>query len=605
MPITNGIYNNQGQTGNMSTASTRRTFRSGNSTVTLREGETLKGVVSDIHGNEITISMEDGSAFTGQLPEASQYSIGQKAAFLITNMEGSKIYMKAMSAAYVLGMEDTIEQALEEAGLPKTPRNLDVVRSLLQNTQSISRQNIMSSLQLCSKYPDASVDSVITMKRLGMPMTETSVAQFDQYKNQTHQLMTRMNTLTDSVQNLLNDLVNENPSIARYALNETLNIALDSLPSLEEFHLIEQQTMDEMEAAEAQQELALENSEQGAEQQEINETVTATEDGTNDSQKAGILNANNPEASDTSPLSRMKQLFSGFADKAKELATTNNAVAEESPFIPEQTGKLLTQEEREQFSSILEKYFPEETLSDSLKEGDLTARKLLTTLKTVLPSIPDEELGSIIQSKGFEKVLKGQFLSDWTLSPEGLKERGSIERLYQKMEEQINNLTSMSRMFASQPGGESIIRTTTDMQENIDFMKTLNEQFSYMQLPLKLSEQNAHGDLYVMTRKNALKKSSDNLKVLLHLEMDTLGPLDIHITKENTSISTRFYVRKESARKLLERNADLLKDAINQQGYAFTSEFHENEKKIDIVKDFIEQDAPVGGITRYNFDLRA
>ena len=48
-----------------------------------------------------------------------------------------------------------------------------------------------------------------------------------------------------------------------------------------------------------------------------------------------------------------------------------------------------------------------------------------------------------------------------------------------------------------------------------------------------------------------------------------------------------------------------LKDAINNQGYAFTSEFFDKEKQIDIVKDFIEQEAPVGNFSRYNFDLRA
>ena len=187
----------------MNTTSAKRTFRSGGGTITVREGETLKGVVSDIHGNEITISMEDGSSFTGKLPEASQYSIGQKAAFQITGLDGGTIYMKAISQAYLLGMEDTIEQALEEAGLPKSPRNLEIVRSLLLNQQSISRENIAESLQLCARYPNADVNSVITMKRLGMPMDMANVTQFDQYNKQTHQLLTRMDALADSVNELL------------------------------------------------------------------------------------------------------------------------------------------------------------------------------------------------------------------------------------------------------------------------------------------------------------------------------------------------------------------------------------------------------------------
>ena len=122
-------------------------------------------------------------------PDANQYSIGQKAAFQITSLDNNTIYMKALSNAYLLDMDDTIEQALEEAGLPKSTRNLDVVRSLLQNQQSISRNNILASIRLCAGYPEADVDTIITMKRLDMPMTPENVRQFENYRQQTHQLL--------------------------------------------------------------------------------------------------------------------------------------------------------------------------------------------------------------------------------------------------------------------------------------------------------------------------------------------------------------------------------------------------------------------------------
>ncbi len=133
----------------------------------------------------------------------------------------------------------------------------------------------------------------------------------------------------------------------------------------------------------------------------------------------------------------------------------------------------------------------------------------------------------------------------------------------------------------------------------------MNQTFQYIQLPLKLQNQNAHGDLYVMTRKEALKKNPDKLSVLLHLDMDHLGTLDIRIVKEYTAVSANFFVSTKETKDLLERNIELLNDAINEQGYAFTSELSMKEKDIDVVKDFIGADAPVGDLKRYNFDLRA
>lgn len=602
MAITsNSVQNNQNRSGNLNTNAARRTYRAGGGTITVREGETLKGVVSDIHGNEITISMDDGSSFTGKLPEASQYSIGQKAAFLITSLEGGTIYMKAVSQAYLLGMEDTIEQALEEAGLPKSPRNLEIVRCLLENQQSISRENIADSLQLCAKFPLADVNTVISMKRLGMPMDAMTVTQMDHYQNQTHQLLYQMDSLTDSVNELLLGLVEENPSIARYAAGEVLNIALNSLPSLEEFNLatnqMAEQTTSEAEAGNVDLAGTQTAAETAAEAAETTEALQ---------EEAQSANTSNPETDvAASPLSRMKQLFTNITERTFAENTENTS--KNPQWIPEQTGHILSSGERSQLTELVGRFTENKEFLSSLRDGTLTARELLTNIKNILPTLPDESLKELFSSREMQHVLKGQFLSGWTLSPEGLKEEGSIDRLYGKMQEQLTELTTLSRMFGTRAPGESIIHTTTDMQQNMEFMKTLNEQFAYMQLPIKLSEQNAHGDLYVMTKKDVLKKSKDNLKVLLHLEMDSLGTLDIHITKEHTNIVTRFYVAKESARKLLEKNAELLKDAINEQGYSFTSEFVPKEKDVDVLHDFIEKDtpAPVGNITRYNFDLRA
>ena len=591
MPITsNTINNDPNRSGNMGTTGARRTFRTGNTTITLREGETLKGVVSDVHGNEITISLDDGTSFTGHLPEASLDSICLKAAFLITSLDNGTIYMKAMSSAYLLGMEDTIEQALEEAGLPKSPRNLDIVRSLLENKQSISRESINSFMQLCSRYHNADVGNVITMYRLGFSMDEASVTQFDTYQNQQHQLLSRMNSLTDSLTDLLSELSQENISVARYAAGELLSTALGSTPSLEEFQLAAGKTLEQ--AAEADSGAGTESVTSSDSPELSEETLSSQE------------TPSAEEADSNNPLSRMRQLFSNITDKVNTNLTSSTA-GEETGFIQEQSGHILTAAERESLADLLSEFTDSDKLTADLWNGSATARELLGAIHSALPKLSDPMIRELFANPSLGKLIKGQFLSNWTISPEGLKESNGMDSLYHKISSELDDLMHLSQMFATRPSGESAVNTTTDMQQNLQFMKTLNEQFAYMQLPLKLSSENAHGDLYVMTKKEALRKSKDNLKVLLHLEMDHLGPLDIHITKERTNITAKFFVTKDDALRLLEKNAGLLKDALNEQGYSFSSEFAEKKKDIDLVHDFIETEAPVGNITRYNFDLRA
>ena len=276
-----------------------------------------------------------------------------------------------------------------------------------------------------------------------------------------------------------------------------------------------------------------------------------------------------------------------------------------TPFIHEQTGFILSPEDRTSFSELLKDYPLPENVKAGVADGSLSARNFLTEIAQIFPQITDEQTGKLLTSKAFQRIVKGQFLSNWTISPEHLKEEGALEEVYQKMSRQMKALSHFSENVLGKDVFKQLSGTASDLNDNLNFMKTLNETFQYVQLPLKLQNQNTHGELYVMTRKEALKKDPKNLKVLLHLDMDHLGTLDIQIARENTAVSLKFFVSTEETLHLLDRNMELLNDALNEQGYACTSELSMKEKEVDVVNDFMSQESPVSDMKRYNFDLRA
>lgn len=634
MPIiSNNVQNNDRSSSSVTPRS--RTYRSGGTSVRLQEGQTLKGVVSDVHGNEITLSMDDGSSFTGKLPDANQYSIGQKAAFKITSLADNTIYLKTITGAYLLDMEDTIEQALEEANLPKTDRNVDVVRSLLQNQQSISRENILSSIQLCAQFPDADVNAVITMKRLNLPLTNESVTQFEHYQNQSHQLLYKMDGLMDSVSQMLESIGSHVPRLAKNIGNELLSMALQGNPSPEEQALLESRSNPTGENQSALPTLydaegnpipadalakgmisaafdAEGNPVSAETLQEAQLTAKEAENEAADKmsadEEAGAA-APGEEAASNGPLSRMRQLFSNLTDgnSALKSAVARSGLAEDfrTPFIHEQTGFILPPSERESFSRFLSDYPLPESVKEGISDGTITAREFLTEVQKALAGMTEEQAGKLLSSKPFHALVKGQFMSGWTISPEQLKEPGALDKMYDNMAKQLETLSKFNEQVLGKDIFPQVSENAQDMSDNMDFMRMLNQTFQYVQLPMKLQNQNAHGDLYVMTRKESLKRNPKSLKALLHLDMDALGTLDIHITRENTAVSTHFYVTKNSTKDLLEQNIGLLAGAIQEQGFSFSSELSMKEKEIDIVKDFIGVDAPVGDFKRYNFDLRA
>ena len=596
MPIvSNGIQNSTDSPSSSVASSQPKAYRTGNTTVMLREGQALKGVVSDVHSDQITLVMEDGTAFTGRLPDAGQYSIGQKAAFKIVSLDQNTIYMKAVSTSYLLDMEDTIDQALEEAGLPKSARNSDVVRSLLMNQQSISRENLLSSIRLCATYPDADVNSVITLRRLGLPLTPENLAQFEQYENNAHSLLDHFAQITDSIGDLMNAIGTQVPRLSGQTAGQLLNLALSSSLTPEEQALKEAQAA----ASEAQTEAVAQEGE-GSDAPETAEKAPAN--------AADAALSEETEVS-SSPFSRMKQIFSSLTDGASvakaALSETGLAKDYKVPFIHEQVGFSLSPEEREALHSLLSDLPLPEELTTSLQEGTLTTRDFLTAVRQALPRMSSEQAAGLLSSPAFQRLVKDQFLSNWTLSPEKLKQKGAVEELYQQISSQVDKLSHFSQDVFGKNLFENLQQQTTQTNQNLNFMKLLNDTYQYVQLPVKLQQQNAHGDLYVMTRKESLRRHPDSLKALLHLDMDHLGSLDIHIIRENTSITTKFFVDEKDTLQLLEKNINLLQDALNEQGFSFSSEFSMKEKDFNLVNDFMNAEAPVGTIARYNFDLRA
>jgi hypothetical protein len=65
-------------------------------------------------------------------------------------------------------------------------------------------------------------------------------------------------------------------------------------------------------------------------------------------------------------------------------------------------------------------------------------------------------------------------------------------------------------------------KEVTNLRQNIDFMNQLNQMYTYIQLPLKMSNKTANGELYVFTNKRSLVKENGAVSALLHLNMENL-----------------------------------------------------------------------------------
>jgi hypothetical protein len=242
-------------------------------------------------------------------------------------------------------------------------------------------------------------------------------------------------------------------------------------------------------------------------------------------------------------------------------------------------------------------------IADQVSEGMIGTKELLTLLQNTLPQMEEDIARTLLASPEYRKLLESAFHDKWTITPEKLAEKSAVTELYTKLQEDMEKLSSFTKLEKLMNEETRLQEPVKNLQENLHFMKDLNEMFTYLQLPLQLKNQDVHSELYVYNRKKNLQ-SKDTLSVLLHLDMTNLGSMNIHLRLDHNTIQAKFYLDEEDTGKLILEHMPSLTQALSNKGYSLHSEVNSSYEKPDFSKDFIEDNVSEGDIKRYTFDIR-
>lgn len=77
-------------------------------------------------------------------------------------------------------------------------------------------------------------------------------------------------------------------------------------------------------------------------------------------------------------------------------------------------------------------------------------------------------------------------------------------------------------MQESGQSNTSLAKAVSNLQGNIEFMNQINNAYHYVQIPLRMSNQNTHGDLFVYTNKSGVDRPDGELSAFYILIWITL-----------------------------------------------------------------------------------
>ena len=518
------------------------------------QGQTFTGQIVDVNGSQVTIQMEGNLMLQARMSETVNLNMGDTIAFLVKENSGNTVMIQPLASDLQAMKNQTIFDLLEKNQLSPSDKNYQIAETLLNENMPVDRASMQKVLQQAYKYPDASIQTLVSMNKMQLPVTEQTIAGFEQYQTNQHAMMQALSGMTEEITAYMSE-----PDGMREML-QVLSDAQD-LPVLNADAMLqelEQTTGDAMFV-------------QGQINAGMELQVTDMTD---------------------NPLALSAEQVSAFAEKFG------------------MTGEQLTDLTKQ----LQDMHFDAQTIQTLYTQSDTTVQ-LVNHLQALVAGAADksmidaETMKEFFMSDGMKELLEAAVKEKFTLNPEKMQYPQEVSDLYKGIYEKMERLMQqMSGHTGS--SGEHLSETAKGMQERIDFLQNLSNLFPYAQIPVRMEGRDGNADLFVYMNKKRMQEKKEDVSALLHLDMEYLGPTDVHVSLRGTMVHTKFYVEDEESAKIIDAHMTQLEQAIAENGYSLTNEvimrepaLHPETEKNAVVKEMFGDDIEKR-VKRYSFDVR-
>lgn len=589
----------------------------------LSSGSVFEGTVSSVKNGKVTLALSDGQTITARLSGKVPLSQGTPMFFQVKSNDGATIEIKPYTGAGS-GGNPILTNALTEGTVPVTERNLAMVDAMMKEQMPIDKQSLLNMARIANMNPGVDITTVVNMTKLGIPVSPEMAAQFENYMTDEHAILQEM----DQAMNELADLAGSHDLTPDQAVQMNQKILSILLP--------EQTAAGESVNTEGQIETGGQTMAEGqivtggqitAEGQIVTGGQTTAEGQTTSEGQiltGGRLGAEEQTVNGEQTTTAGQAIQEGTGGQAigevlsDQQFSSLGRLLQNIPSLVESTKLFPEAMEQDIFIDTLE----DESVAQNLMTEDaawkaadgktaldknLTVSDFLRTVSQILSEnngMASQSIQKLFGSDAYKSLLRNVMEQQWLIQPEALKQEKKISQLYEKLEQQMRQVED-----ALKEAGVTKTRfpeTAAEVRGNIEFMNQLNQAYTYVQVPLKMSGQNANGELYVYTNKKNLRDPDAELSAFLHLDLEHLGSTDVSVKMQHRNVKTNFYMADDASYDLVEKYLPVLEQKLKDKGYQCTITMTKEEKKVSFGDDFLRKDMPqTGTLHRYSFDVRA
>ncbi len=543
----------------------------------MSKGMIFEGTVSSVRGNQVKLALSNGQQILARLAGKFSFEQGQSVFFQVKNNDGGTIEIKPYTVDGE-GANLTLMDALKAAGLPVDGINLSMVNKMMEEQMPIDKTSLNQMYQLVQDNKDINVTTLVELKRLGIEINQVNAAQFENYANDKQAITIAMDSLIDELPNALSA-----EDLSMYKLvtqaRDILNIVTEGLPE-EAFISSEASDMSQYEAI-----------------MRDNKSAPVVKKHFNIAELFESLNSVSGESQDIHTTQKINNAPATDTILLQENETKSNTI-----------GFLLSDKQIEELNEQVRMLLPNlQENNISLYSEDSSVVGILNDIKSMLENTPAnaDTLRHLFSGEAFKLMLKEALEQQWMIKPGDLeKNPKKLDGLYDKIEKQITNMEIILKTSGVvNPKAEAL---ADNIRGNIEFMNQINEAYTYVQVPLKMNEKNASGQLYVYTNKKSMSNPDKELSAFLHLDLEHLGGTDVSIKMLHRKVTTNFYLDSDESYALVKQFLPVLEKRLQDKGYNCEVNVNSGSKQMNFVAGFLKKDLPpTGQVHRYSFDIRA
>lgn len=564
-------------------------------------GQTIQGEVVSKNGSEVTIRVSEDFVLQARLDQNMNLEIGKNMTFEVKNngkaLTLSPLFTNVATDANVL-------KALEMASLSVNDTTVSLTKQLMEAGLSIDRNSLQQMYREVNLFPQAQISDIVNLHKMQMPVTEANLSQMESYRNLTHQLVTGLNNVLDAIPEMFAHMMETGDTNGAAKLYEQLVLLAQEAPA------------EGGEALADQINNALVTTADGTINGEaVSQEVIPGEAGQENGTQGANLSGNAAQGAVLEDVLLAEIVLAEQAEKGNS-AVGGAAGGYPSADLQEARQAQGAREGAAGGNTAVEGNIALQENENAAEQGIVQGQDNNTQQTANVFSLPTDlsesgllaHISRIWQESGGDKEVLKPLLElvkkQWTITPQEVADSEKVDGLYRRLDRQLKSMAQTLENTGQT--SSTVYRAITNLTQNLDFMNQMNQLYTYVQLPLRLQQGEAHGDLYVYTNKKHLAAKDGQISALLHLDMEYLGPVDVYVAMTNEKVNTHFYLQDDDMLDFIMEHIDILTERLQKRGYHCTFEMQvreQGEKKENVVQKLLQQESHVP-LVEYAFDVR-